>query len=130
MIDISVIVPAYNVERYISQCLDSLINQTKKELEIPPEMLDGDKNIKEEKQYEPKETTYEWEYGTVKKYQTKAEGVDLSQFRAGVTVYHKKFGEGVINSVEQEGEDLKLDINFEKAGHKRLMAKFANLEII
>ena len=60
---------------------------------------------------------------------TKAEGVDLSQFRAGVTVYHKKFGEGVINSVEQEGEDLKLDINFEKAGHKRLMAKFANLEI-
>ena len=36
---------------------------------------------------------------------------------------------GVINSVEQEGEDLKLDINFEKAGHKRLMAKFANLEI-
>ena len=60
---------------------------------------------------------------------TKTEGVDLSQFRAGVTVYHKKFGEGVINSVEQEGEDLKLDINFEKAGHKRLMAKFANLEI-
>ena len=33
-------------------------------------MLDGDKNIKKEKQYEPKETTYEWEYGTVKKYQT------------------------------------------------------------
>ena len=42
---------------------------------------------------------------------------------------HSYFGEGVINSVEQEGEDLKLDINFEKAGHKRLMAKFANLEI-
>ena len=57
-------------------------------------------------------------------------GVDLSKFRAGVTVFHKKFGEGVINSVEQEGEDLKLDINFEKFGHKRLMAKYANLEII
>ena len=26
-------------------------------------------------------------------------------------------------------KDLKLDINFEKVGHKRLMAKFANLEI-
>lgn len=63
---------------------------------------------------------------------TKADnnGVDLSKFRAGVTVFHKKFGEGVINSVEQEGEDLKLDINFEKFGHKRLMAKYANLEII
>ena len=29
-------------------------------------MLEGDKNTKKEKQYEPKETTYEWEYGTVK----------------------------------------------------------------
>ena len=25
---------------------------------------------------------------------------------------------------------LKVDINFDKVGHKRLMAKFANLEII
>ena len=56
--------------------------------------------------------------------------VDLTKYRAGVTVYHKKFGEGVINSVETEGEDLKVDINFEKVGHKRLMAKFAGLEIL
>ena len=56
--------------------------------------------------------------------------VDLSQYEAGVRVYHKKFGEGTINSVEPEGEDLKVDINFDKVGHKRLMAKFANLEII
>ena len=49
---------------------------------------------------------------------------------AGVKVYHKKFGEGVINYVETEGDDLKVDITFEKAGHKRLMAKFAKLEII
>ena len=58
------------------------------------------------------------------------ENIDLSMYRAGITVQHKKFGEGVINSVEQEGDDLKLDINFEKVGHKRLMAKYANLEII
>ena len=56
--------------------------------------------------------------------------VDLSKYEAGVRVYHKKFGEGVINKVEPEGEDLKVDINFDKAGHKRLMAKYANLEII
>lgn len=56
--------------------------------------------------------------------------VDLSKYEAGVRVFHKKFGEGTINSVEPEGEDLKVDINFDKAGHKRLMAKFANLEII
>ena len=56
--------------------------------------------------------------------------VDLAQYKAGIRVFHKKFGEGTINSVEPEGEDLKVDINFDKAGHKRLMAKFANLQVI
>ena len=56
--------------------------------------------------------------------------VDLSVYEAGKRVYHKKFGEGVINYVEKEGDDLKVDINFEKSGHKRLMAKFAGLEIL
>ena len=60
----------------------------------------------------------------------KNDDIDLSLYKAGVKVYHKKFGEGVINSVETEGEDLKVDISFEKVGHKRLMAKFAGLEII
>ena len=56
--------------------------------------------------------------------------IDLSKYEAGVRVYHKKFGEGTINMVEPEGEDLKVDIQFDKVGHKRLMAKYANLEII
>ncbi len=56
--------------------------------------------------------------------------IDLSVYRAGVTVFHKKFGEGVIQKVEEEGEDLKVDIEFSKVGHKRLMAKFAGLEVI
>lgn len=56
--------------------------------------------------------------------------VDLSKYQAGKRVYHKKFGEGTINYVEQEGDDLKVDITFDKVGHKRLMAKFAGLEII
>ena len=34
MIDISIIVPIYNAERYLRKCLDSLVNQTKKELEF------------------------------------------------------------------------------------------------
>ena len=56
--------------------------------------------------------------------------VDLSKYKTGVRVYHKKFGEGTIASVEQEGDDLKVDISFDKVGNKRLMAKYANLEII
>ena len=56
--------------------------------------------------------------------------IDLSKYEAGVKVFHKKFGNGIISKVEQEGEDLKVDIDFEKVGHKRLMAKFAGLEIL
>ncbi|MBQ2937543.1 MAG: DNA helicase PcrA [Clostridia bacterium] len=56
--------------------------------------------------------------------------VDLSKYKEGVRIFHKKFGEGTISMVEPEGEDLKVDINFDKVGHKRLMAKFANLEVI
>ena len=67
---------------------------------------------------------------TLGKKTTSTKDVDLSQFEAGVRVFHKKFGEGTINIVEPEGEDLKVDIDFDKAGHKRLMARFANLEII
>ena len=56
--------------------------------------------------------------------------VDLSKFKVGQRVMHKKFGEGTIKVIEPEGEDLKLDISFDKVGNKRLMAKYAGLEII
>lgn len=34
MIKVSVIIPVYNVEKYLKKCLDSLVNQTLKEVEI------------------------------------------------------------------------------------------------
>ena len=112
------------------------------------------------KKEEFEDTKYEWKYGnsklntysdeTVKKtnysnntyaFRTaqsfldnlnkKSNNVDLSIYKEGKRVYHKKFGEGTINYVEEEeGEDLKVDISFDKVGHKRLMAKFAGLEVI
>ena len=57
-------------------------------------------------------------------------GVDISKYKEGQRVYHKKFGEGTINKIEPEGEDYKIEICFDKAGTKRLMAKFAGLEIL
>ena len=33
-IKVSVIIPVYNAEKYLRQCLDSIINQTLKEIEI------------------------------------------------------------------------------------------------
>lgn len=66
------------------------------------------------------------------KLNSKAQGndTDLSKYKEGQRIYHKRFGEGNISKIEPEGDDLKLDIQFDKVGHKRLMAKFANLEII
>lgn len=56
--------------------------------------------------------------------------VDLSKYKVGQAVYHKKFGEGIIMKIEQEADDLKVEINFQKFGIKRLMAKYAGLEIL
>ena len=65
----------------------------------------------------------------LKSFETNKE-IDVNMYQAGQRVYHKKFGEGTINKVEKEGEDLKVDICFDKVGNKRLMAKFAGLQII
>ena len=56
--------------------------------------------------------------------------VDITKYKQGQHIYHKKFGEGTIQAIEPEGDDYKLDIQFNKSGHKRLMAKFAGLEIM
>ncbi len=60
----------------------------------------------------------------------KAQTTSTTNYIAGQRVYHKKFGEGIINGIEEEGDDYKVDIQFDKVGHKRLMAKFAGLQII
>ena len=54
---------------------------------------------------------------------------DLSVFEKGKFVMHKRFGAGVITNITPENDDLMLEIMFENAGMKRLMAKFAQLEV-
>ncbi len=56
--------------------------------------------------------------------------VDLDRYKEGVKIRHKKFGIGTIKSAEPEDDDLKVEIVFENGQMKRLMAKFANLEIV
>ena len=117
--------------------------------EIPANMLDGYEEAMEGKTTYEKESFgdsgYTWSYGSKSqsnmfrtaesflnslKKQPQNQVVNFSQYQAGVKVYHKKFGEGIINDVGTGSEDIKVDINFDKFGHKRLMAKFANLEIL
>ncbi|MBE5822157.1 MAG: DNA helicase PcrA [Clostridiales bacterium] len=54
----------------------------------------------------------------------------VMNYEIGQNVSHRKFGKGIITNIEEEGDDYKVEINFESAGTKRLMAKFAGLEII
>ena len=81
-------------------------------------------------------TKSEYQYRTAEsflnsiKQNNQTNDVDLSKYQVGQRVYHKKFGEGTITKLEQEGNDVKVDLEFDKAGHKRLMAKFAKLEVI
>ena len=44
---------------------------------------------------------------SLSKKSTQTEDVDLSKYEAGVRVFHKKFGEGTINYIEEEGQDYK-----------------------
>ena len=60
----------------------------------------------------------------------KNKSIDVTQYQAGQRIYHKKFGEGTITKVEPEGDDVKVDISFDKSGNKRLMAKYAGLEVL
>ena len=58
----------------------------------------------------------------------KAEELNIDELVVGTRVIHKKFGTGTITAREQEGNDFKLEINFDGLGMKRLMASFAKLK--
>ena len=48
----------------------------------------------------------------------------------GTKVEHMRFGKGVIESIEGQGNDLKASIAFEVEGTKKLLLRFAKLKII
>ena len=57
--------------------------------------------------------------------QTNVEG--LSE---GIKVKHSRFGTGIIVAIEGNGNDLKAEIDFGTAGVKKLLLRFAKLQII
>ena len=50
--------------------------------------------------------------------------------RRGHRVRHPTLGSGVVLEVEGEGDDAKLTVYFDRAGKKRLVARYASLELI
>lgn len=49
-------------------------------------------------------------------------------YSVGDTVRHKSFGTGVVLSIQPMGNDTLLEVAFDKAGTKKMMANFARLE--
>ncbi len=52
---------------------------------------------------------------------------DESPFKLGQRVLHARFGEGVVLSVEGQGANARVHVNFESAGAKWLVLAYANL---
>lgn len=50
------------------------------------------------------------------------------QYNVGDTVKHKSFGTGVILSCQPMGNDVLMEVAFDKAGTKKMMANYAKLE--
>ncbi len=56
--------------------------------------------------------------------------VVISDFKVGQRVFHSKFGEGTISTVQARRDDQELAVEFNRHGHKLLMASLANLDLI
>lgn len=54
----------------------------------------------------------------------------IPSFKPGDTVEHKAFGVGVVSTVRPMGNDMLLEIAFQKVGTKKLMARMANLRLV
>ena len=63
----------------------------------------------------------------VQKPAAKPASAPAESFRVGDTVKHRVFGTGVVLSAQSVGNDTLLEIAFDKAGTKKLMANFAKL---
>jgi DNA helicase-2/ATP-dependent DNA helicase PcrA len=58
------------------------------------------------------------------------ESQESDPVRAGRWVMHASFGRGRIVSVDGKGENLKVTVDFENSGHKKILVKYGNLRLI
>jgi DNA helicase-2/ATP-dependent DNA helicase PcrA len=62
-------------------------------------------------------------------YSYEDEDQSTSGLKAGVRVRHAQFGTGVVVGVEAHNDDLKITVRFQTVGLKKLLAKYAKLEL-
>ncbi len=59
-----------------------------------------------------------------------ADAAALSELKVGTRVGHMRFGQGTIVSLEGQGPDMTAEIEFDTAGIKKLLLRFAKLSLI
>ncbi|MBI2835372.1 MAG: UvrD-helicase domain-containing protein [Acidobacteria bacterium] len=58
------------------------------------------------------------------------EDQSLTTLRSGMRVLHPQFGVGMVLDVEPQRDDVKLTIRFQSVGRKKVLAKYARLEVV
>ncbi len=107
--------------------------------EIPAELIDNVSKTSittaQKIMFRPQETRTEKSYTIPKHYQSKTETAPVKSassgketYKVGDAVMHNAFGKGVILSVQPVGGDYFLEIAFEKASTKKIMATYAKLK--
>jgi DNA helicase-2/ATP-dependent DNA helicase PcrA len=68
----------------------------------------------------------------LKKISNNSNAVNLfdSKLTVGNIVNHQRFGNGEVLKIEGKGADLKAEIKFNSVGIKKLLLRFAKLEIL
>jgi DNA helicase-2/ATP-dependent DNA helicase PcrA len=56
--------------------------------------------------------------------------VNRRQIRRGSRVRHSTLGQGVVLELDGQGDDAKITVFFDRSGKRKLVAKFANLEML
>jgi ATP-dependent DNA helicase UvrD/PcrA len=62
-------------------------------------------------------------------YAYENEDQSLFRLRPGMRVRHPEFGIGTVTAVEEHNDDIKITVRFNSIGVKKLMAKYAKLEL-
>lgn len=55
---------------------------------------------------------------------------EAGQLREGNVIEHERFGRGVVTSIEESGGDKRAFVDFDSAGQKQLLLKFAKFKIV
>lgn len=122
MIKVSIVVPVYNAEKYLKKCLDSLINQSLKDIEIII-INDGSTDNSEEviKNYQDKKIRYIYQANEgVGKTRNKAINIAKGKYIMFVDAddyVSNHFCETMYNKAENEKLDLAICDYFEDRGY-------------